>query len=538
MNEKKLPTVAYFSMEYGLHSDFKMYAGGLGILAGDYIKGAKDINAPIVAIGIKWKQGYTDQRIDDNGKPYDTYHNYVYDFLEDTGVKVTVKVRNTDVVCKVWKTEHFGNNPLYLLDTDIPENGDAWITGQLYGWFGEERIAQEIVLGIGGVKAMRALQIPIDVYHFNEGHAALAATELIREKMCAGKTFEEAWNATREEVVFTTHTPIKEGNETHPLERLEYMTAYNGLTRDQMERIGGNPFNMTVAGLRLSRISNGVAELHADTSNKMWKEVSGRSEIIGITNAIHTPTWVDERMTRAYENGGDLWATHMEIKRELISFIEERSGIALDADNLLIGFSRRAAPYKRSDLIFSQPEVIEPYLKSGKIQIVFSGKAHPLDDTGKKIVSNLVAMMKKYPKSVVFLENYDMTIGAKLTRGSDIWLNNPRRPLEASGTSGMKAAMNGVLNCSILDGWWPEACIDGENGWQIGDGFETTDFEVLDRHDSDALYDTLLNRVLPTYYENREKWVQMMHKSIETTREAFATKRMLEEYFNKMYIKA
>ncbi|MBU5671160.1 alpha-glucan family phosphorylase [Paenibacillus brevis] len=537
MSEKKLPTVAYFSMEYGLHSDFKMYAGGLGILAGDYIKGAKDIEAPIIAIGIKWKQGYTDQRIDEHGKPYDTYHNYVYDFLEDTGVKVAVKVRNTDVICKVWKTEHFGNTPLYLLDTDIPENGDAWITGQLYGWFGEERIAQEIVLGIGGVKAMRALQIPIDVYHFNEGHAALAATELIREKMCAGRTFEEAWTATREEVVFTTHTPIKEGNETHPLDRLEYMTAFNGLTRDQMERIGGSPFNMTVAGLRLSRISNGVAALHADTSNKMWKEVAGRSEIIGITNAIHTPTWVDERMTDAYENDGDLWETHMEIKRELIAFIQERSGIALNEDNLLIGFSRRAAPYKRSDLIFSQPEIIEPYLESGKVQIVFSGKAHPLDDTGKKIVSNLVSMMKKYPKSVVFLENYDMTIGAQLTRGSDIWLNNPRRPLEASGTSGMKAAMNGVLNCSILDGWWPEACIDGENGWQIGDGFETTDFAVLDQHDSDALYDTLLNRVLPTYYENRAKWVEMMRKSIETTREAFATKRMLEEYYNKMYIK-
>ncbi|MFD1174998.1 alpha-glucan family phosphorylase [Paenibacillus puldeungensis] len=537
MNEQKLPTVAYFSMEYGLHSDFKMYAGGLGILAGDYIKGAKDINAPIVGIGIKWKQGYTDQRIDAEGKPYDTYHNYVYDFLEDTNVKVTVRIRNTNVVCKVWKTEKFGNNPLYLLDTDIPENGDAWITGQLYGWFGEERIAQEIVLGIGGVKAMRALQIPIDVYHFNEGHAALAATELIHEKMCSGSTFEEAWRATREEVVFTTHTPIKEGNETHPLERLEYMSAFNGLTCEQMERIGGNPFNMTVAGLRLSRISNGVAALHADTSNKMWKDVSGRSEIIGITNAIHTPTWVDERMTWAYEENGDLWATHMDIKRELIDFIKERSGIQLSADNLLIGFSRRAAPYKRSDLIFSKPEIIEPYLKTGKIQIVFSGKAHPLDDTGKKIVSNLVAMMKKYPKSVVFLENYDMKIGAMLTRGSDIWLNNPRRPLEASGTSGMKAAMNGVLNCSILDGWWPEACIDGENGWQIGDGFETTDFEVLDRHDSEALYDTLLNRVLPTYYDDRAKWVHMMRRSIETTRETFSTKRMLEEYYQKMYIK-
>lgn len=537
MNQNKLPSVAYFSMEYGLHSDFKMYAGGLGILAGDYIKGAKDIGAPIIPIGLKWKQGYTDQKIDNNGNPYDSYHNYVYDFLEDTGVKVTVKVRKTDVVCKVWKTDKFGNNPLYLLDTDIPENSDAWITGQLYGWFGEERIAQEIVLGIGGVKAMRALEIPIDVYHFNEGHAALAAVELIREKMSGGSTFEEAWKATREEVVFTTHTPIKEGNETHPLDRLEYMGAFNGLTRAQMERIGGEPFNMTVAGLRLSRISNGVAQLHADTANKMWKEVAGRSQIIGITNAIHTPTWVDERITRAYEEDGDLWGTHKEIKNELIGFIEERSGIALNPDNLLIGFSRRAAPYKRSDLIFSQPEIIEPYLKDGKIQIVFSGKAHPLDDNGKKIVSNLVAMMKKYPKSVVFLENYDMTIGAQLTRGSDIWLNNPRRPLEASGTSGMKAAMNGVLNCSILDGWWPEACIDGENGWQIGEGFETTDFAVLDKHDSDALYDTLLNRVLPTFYDDRAKWVEMMRKSIETTRTEFATKRMLDEYYSRMYIR-
>ncbi|MBW4082445.1 alpha-glucan family phosphorylase [Paenibacillus sp. S150] len=537
MNQNHLPSVAYFSMEYGLHSDFKMYAGGLGILAGDYIKGAKDISAPVIPIGLKWKQGYTDQKIDANGNPYDSYHNYVYDFLEDTGMKVTVKVRKIDVVCKVWKTDHFGNNPLYLLDTDIPENGDAWITGQLYGWFGEERIAQEIVLGIGGVKAMRALQIPIDVYHFNEGHAALAAIELIREKMSGGSTFEEAWKATREEVVFTTHTPIKEGNETHPLDRLEYMGAFNGLTRDQMERIGGDPFNMTVAGLRLSRISNAVAQLHADTANKMWKEVAGRSEIIGITNAIHTPTWVDERITRAFEKDGDLWAAHKEIKNELIGFIEERSGISLNADNLLIGFSRRAAPYKRSDLIFSQPEIIEPYLESGRIQIVFSGKAHPLDDNGKKIVMNLVAMMKKYPKSVVFLENYDMTIGAMLTRGSDIWLNNPRRPLEASGTSGMKAAMNGVLNCSILDGWWPEACIDGENGWQIGDGFETGDFAVLDQHDSDALYGTLLKRVLPTFYENKDKWVQMMRKSIESTRTEFASKRMLDEYYSRMYIK-
>lgn len=538
MGERQLPTVAYFSMEYGLHSDFKMYAGGLGILAGDFIKGAKDIGAPLVGIGIKWKQGYTDQRIGEDGRPYDTFTDQEYEFLEDTGITVTVTIKNSEVPCKVWKTEQFGNNPLYLLDTDLPGCGNGWITARLYGGgFGEERIAQEIVLGIGGVKALRALNIPVEVYHFNEGHAVLAATELIREKMQAGFTFESAWRNTRESVVFTTHTPVKEGNEAHGLDLLETMSAYNGLSRDQMERIGGNPFNMTVAGLRLARRSNAVAALHAETANRMWKDVAGRSEIIGITNAIHLPTWSDPRMLRTYDEGGDLWAVHMELKRELIDLIRERSGVELNPERLLIGFSRRAAPYKRSDLIFSRPDLISPYLESGRIQLVFSGKAHPNDETGKRIVSNLVAMMKRYPGSVVFLENYDMTIGAKLTRGADVWLNNPRRPLEASGTSGMKAAVNGVLNCSILDGWWPEACLDGENGWQIGDGFESADPNELDRHDSAALYDTLLNRVVPTYYKDRPRWVQMMRRSIETTREAFSTKRMLKEYYQKLYMR-
>ena len=538
MGERQLPTVAYFSMEYGLHSDFKMYAGGLGILAGDFIKGAKDIGAPLVGIGIKWKQGYTDQRIGEDGRPYDTFTDHEYEFLEDTGITVTVTIKNTEVPCKVWKTEQFGNNPLYLLDTDLPGSRNGWITARLYGGgFGEERIAQEIVLGIGGVKALRALNIPVEVYHFNEGHAVLAATELIREKMQAGFTFESAWRNTRESVVFTTHTPVKEGNEAHGLDLLEAMSAFNGLSRDQMERIGGNPFNMTVAGLRLARRANAVAALHAETANRMWKDVAGRAEIIGITNAIHLPTWADPRMLRAYDEGGDLWAVHMELKRELIDLIRERSGVELNPERLLIGFSRRAAPYKRSDLIFSRPDLISPYLESGRIQLVFSGKAHPNDETGKRIVSNLVAMMKRYPGSVVFLENYDMTIGAKLTRGADVWLNNPRRPLEASGTSGMKAAVNGVLNCSILDGWWPEACLDGENGWQIGDGFESADPNELDRHDSAALYDTLLNRVVPTYYKDRPRWVQMMRRSIETTREAFSTKRMLKEYYQKLYMR-
>lgn len=537
----KLPTVAYFSMEYGLDTSFKTYAGGLGILAGDYIKGAKDFNFPIVGIGLKWKQGYTDQMIDKNGKAYDTYHNYEYDFLEDTNLSVTVKVRGRDVICKIYKVDCFGNNPLYLLDTDIPENDDAWITGQLYGWFGEERVAQEIVLGIGGIKALRALNIDIDVYHFNEGHPVFAAFELINEKIEKGLSYVDAFKATREEIVFTTHTPVIQGNEEHYIDRLMYMGANNGLSKEQLIEIGNDPFNMTVAALHLSRMSNAVAKLHMETANDMWDHVKSRSKILGITNAIHKPTWVDSRILKSAKDKdlNSIWKYHMENKEALIDFIYERNGVRLNSSKLLIGFSRRAAPYKRSDLIFTDKSIIEPLLKEQKIQIVFSGKAHPLDDNGKQIVQNLVAMSKLYPNAVVFLENYDMTIGAKLTRGSDIWLNNPRRPKEASGTSGMKAAMNGVLNFSTLDGWWPEACKHGINGWAFGDAKTAEDFDgdlkLLDAHDVKALYSSLLTEVIPTYYDNHSKWLDMMLSSITTTEKQFDVKRMLEEYYENLY---
>ena len=535
MKNDLFPKVAYFCMEYGLDSSFKTYAGGLGILAGDYLKGAKDDNLPIVGIGIKWKQGSGDQAIDENGKPYDIYHNCDYDFLEDTGVKVTVIIRKESVVCKVWKVTKFNNADLYLLDADIPENDDRWITGQLYGWFGEERIAQEMILGIGGVKALRALNISVDVYHFNEGHAVLAATELIREKLLKGETFKSAVKNTRKEVVFTTHTPIIHGNESHTIDKLKYMGAFNGLNKMQMISLGGNPFNMTVAALRISRKTNAVSKLHSITSNDMWKNIKNKSEIISITNAIHVPTWVDARLLDNSLSDESLWDIHMTLKNDLISFINEKTGVTLKSDTLLIGFSRRAASYKRSDLIFKNPDIISPLLENGKLQIVFSGKAHPFDTEGKGVITNLVSMIKKYPSSVVYLENYDMTIGAKLTRGSDVWLNNPRRPLEASGTSGMKAAMNGVLNFSILDGWWPEACEDGINGWQFSDGFQCNDIDVFDKHDADALYDVLLNKVMPTYYNNKTKWIEMMKKSMETTSSKFSMHRMLEEYFELLY---
>lgn len=536
MAKQKLPHVAYFCMEYGLHSDFKIYAGGLGILAGDYLKGAKDYKYPMVGIGIKWKQGYTDQRISAEGKAIDTFPVYKYDFLKDTGVVVTVEIRKRPVKCKVWLAKTFGNAPIYLLDTDVPGNEDGWITGQLYGWFGEERIAQEMVLGIGGVKALRALGFDVDVYHFNEGHALFAGFELVREKIEAGIPYKDAVAATRNEIVFTTHTPIVQGNESHYIDRLLYMGADVGVfTAKRLADLGGSPFNMTVGALRLSRKSNAVAKLHAKTANKMWKNVKDRSDIIAITNAIHLPTWVDERIVKAAENGKDLWDLHQENKKKLFKFVKERTGTTLNPDALTIGFSRRAVPYKRSDFIFSNRAKVDKLFKSGKLQIIFSGKAHPLDDRGKEIVATIVSLTKEYPNSVVFLENYDMTIGAALVRGADVWLNNPRRPQEASGTSGMKAAMNGVLNFSILDGWWPEACQHGVNGWQMGDGFENRDEKKLDKHDQTAMYKVLLNEVIPTYYQKKSKWKEMMKQSVLSTKDKFGVKRMLEEYYEKLY---
>lgn len=530
------PRVAYFCMEYGLHEELKTYAGGLGILAGDYLKSACDLNLPVVGIGILWRQGYSKQIIGEDGRPFDAYPRYSYGFLKDTRKSVTVKIRGRDVTCKIWMADRYGNAPLYLLDTNVPGNEDRWITGQLYGWFGEERVAQEMVLGIGGVRALRALGIDVDVYHFNEGHAVFAGTELIREKMAdRGLSFGQALAATRQEIVFTTHTPVKEGNEAHRHELLRYMGAYNGLSREHMVQLGGDPFNMTVAGLRLARIASAVAQLHGVTANRMWQDVKDRAPIIAITNGVHPGTWQDEAVRKAYDSGGDLWAAHTRAKLAFLAAIEARCGVALDKDSILVGFARRAAPYKRSDLIFRRPEVIEPYLRTGRLQVVFAGKAHPLDDAGKDIVAKLVSMTKRYPKSVVFLPDYDMEIGRLMTRGCDVWLNNPMRPLEASGTSGMKAAMNGVLNLSILDGWWPEACQHGVNGWQFGDGYEGPG---QDDHDLDALYRVLLQEVLPTYYENRAKWVEMMRESIASVSERFSSRRMIEEYYSRLYIPA
>lgn len=531
-NNKHQPRVAYFCMEYGLSADFPIYAGGLGILAGDILKTARDMELPMVGIGILWREGYSHQFVDDNGWPRDYPAFYEADFLQDTGVTVRVRIRGYNTPIKVWKVESFHNAPLYLLDTNVPGSDYGWITRRLYYGAGQDRVAQEMVLGIGGIRALRALGIPVDVYHFNEGHAVLAGIELIREKMQVGLSFDEALAATRKEVAFTTHTPVMAGNESHDHGLLTHMEAYNELSWQQMNRIGGDPFNMTVAGLRLSQIANGVSKLHGITARAMWSDYDDISPIIAITNGVHRGTWMHPEIRRAYERGLSLWPAHMQAKKELLDAIEQRQGVRLDPDTLLIGFARRAAPYKRAGLIFSHMDVIGPLLSSGRVQLVFAGKAHPGDEGGNHLISHIVDVSRRFPQAVVFLENYDMRLGQLLTAGCDVWLNNPQRPLEASGTSGMKAAMNGVLNLSVLDGWWPEACHHGVNGWQFGGGYEGPH---QTKYDAASLYEVLLEEVIPAYYRNRLKWKQMMHASVETAYHRFSSERMLVEYFNMMY---
>lgn len=534
------PRVAYFCMEYGLDPKLPIYAGGLGVLAGDYMKAAKDLNAPIVGIGILWNQDYTEQFVGEDGYPYDVYPNYDFSSVKDTGITVSLRIRGADVKCKVHLVDNFGNAPLYLLDTNFPGSEHGWMTNRLYGGVAQDRVAAEMILGIGGVRALRALGIDVDIYHFNEGHAVFAGIELIREKMKdQNSSFIDAWKSTQKQVVFTTHTPVEAGNEIWDHSLLRHMEAYNGLDYDQMRDLGDDPFNMTIAALRLSNIANAVSKLHGQTARDMWSNVYETAPIISVTNGVHVKTWQDERIRKAFESGDDLWEPHIACKNELIEFVRQHTGTQLKPDTLLIGFARRAAPYKRSELIFRDVEVIEPLLRDGRIQLVFSGKAHPNDGLGKEIIKRLVEMDRKYDDSVVFLENYNMEIARLLVRGSDVWLNNPRRPLEASGTSGMKAAVNGVLNLSVVDGWVAEGPQHGVSGFLLCTicGKQSHDAHQ-DERDLRALYNVLLTEVLPTYYNNRPRWHNMMRASIDMSNYQFSSYRMLREYFDVLYHKA
>lgn len=524
---RSVPHIAYFCMEFGVHESFPIYAGGLGVLAGDFIKSAKDLGIPMVAVGLRWDRGYGVQRIGPDSYPYEEFPSYEHGFLNDTGVRVRVRVRGVEVPCAVKVTERYGHVPLYLIEPIRAQ--DRWITHRLYEASTDARIAQEILLGIGGVRALNWLGIPISTYHFNEGHAVFAGVEMIAERMAMGMSFPDAWAETRKRIVFTTHTPVKEGNEEHSLKDLRRMGACLELSDGELREMGGDPFNMTVAGLRLARGANGVAELHGQTSRAMWAHVENAAPITSVTNGVHVPTWQAPSIRSSAPDAERLWQAHVALKNDLVAEVERRSQVRLDPQSLFIGFARRAAAYKRSDFILREATRLEPLLARHPVVLLFSGKAHPDDKVGKSIVARMVKAQGQYPGRVVFLENYDMALGRLLTRGCDVWLNNPIRPLEASGTSGMKAAQNGLLNLSILDGWWPEGCVHGVNGWAIGD-----ERSGDDERDLEDLYRVLEEEVLPAWAD-RPRWIGMMQAAIRMGATRFSSDRMVREYAEKLY---
>jgi starch phosphorylase len=523
-------------MEFGLDERLPIYSGGLGVLAGDFMRSAHALSLPVVGIGIVWAEGYTTQRIGAAGETLDLPTPLDRSFLVRQAPTVTVNVAEHDVELAIFRVDGLGAAPLYLLEPVDPRH--QWITRRLYGGGKDDRVAQEIVLGVGGVRALQALGLGVDVFLFNEGHALFAGLELVRQARARGLDFEDAWAEARERIVFTTHTPIDAGNEEHEHERLRRLGATLGLTHAQMVRLGGEPFNMTVAALRLSRNANAVAELHGETARKMWAHVDDAAPIVAVTNGVDHRVWQDARVAAAVANGSDaaLDGARASLKRELVAEVARRTGAELDGDALIVGFARRATGYKRATLLFHDEKRIAPLLESGKLQIVYAGKAHPRDFGGQDLVREIVTLSKRYPGRVVFVPNYDLSLGRLITRGVDVWLNTPRRPLEACGTSGMKAAMNGVLNCSILDGWWPEACNHGVNGWAIGERLLDDDSD--DARDAAALYALLDDDIVPAYYGHRARWRAMMRESIAVGVQQFSSDRMVSDYYTRLYRRA
>jgi starch phosphorylase len=523
--------------------------------------------------------------------------------LTDTGKVIDVPMGRGRMAAKIW-VQKVGRVPLILLDSDIPRNApkDRTLTRHLYGGDREYRIRQEILLGVGGAMALRAMEITPSVYHLNEGHAAFCAVHRLRELVAAGRSFESAVRRVRESTVFTTHTPVPAGNERFApklaWKYLEPMATAIGLDRRAMMGLGREEpenekedFCMTVLALRLAEHCNGVAELHGETSRKMWKKVYKTDDpsdvpIGHVTNGVHTRTWLAPEMDALYAQylkpDGDhpsadgvawgraeripveaLWAARGRLRHRMIEFIRQRlvmqllrqrgsqeqldwARAALDEQALTIGFARRFATYKRAPLIFRDARRLAKILNDPRrpVQLVFAGKAHPADTGGQGFAQEIYrhAEEAKFRGRVVVLEDYDLEMGRMLTSGCDIWLNNPRRPQEASGTSGMKPPLHGGINCSILDGWWPEA-YNGRNGWEIGEGVEFENEAKQDRHDAECIYRLLENQIVPEFYDRDRagvprRWVKRMIKSMKTVCSQFNTHRMVREYWEKYYSKA
>jgi len=605
--------VAYFCAEYGFYESLGIYSGGLGVLAGDHMKSASDMALPFVGVGLMYRKGYFRQTIDADGHQEHAYPDFDLTRLpllpvqgqDGDPLQVTVELPGRSLAVAVWLAQ-VGRVPVLLLDTDVSENDDADrpITHILYVRGREMRLHQELVLGVGGVRAIRALSIDPTAWHLNEGHSAFLLAERARELVAKGSTLDDALTRVKRDAVFTIHTPVAAGNERFdgdlvrrvagPLLDGDRRPGTGGVPVERVLEIGRGPdgderqFDMTAFSLRLTSVANAVSRLHATTANGTWQGVVDKP-ILGITNGVHVPTWLGspvrellerfldadlddldgsddasrwwERLDRIPDD--DLWEAHLRQKLELAIFARgrlraqfARHGEApsvlqdleqvLDPGALTIGFARRFATYKRAGMIFSDMDRLEALVWNADrpVQVVFAGKAHPADRPGQQVIQEIFARSRspKLRGRVFILEDYDMRVARFLVQGVDVWLNNPRRPLEASGTSGMKAAINGVVNVSVLDGWWDEGWL-GDNGWAIGGRDVNSDEGAQDWADAQDLYRILEDEVVPRYFE-REKdglpraWVQLMRASIASTIWRFSTTRMLHEYTEGMYLPA
>lgn len=603
--------VAYFSAEFGLHESLPIYSGGLGVLAGDHLKSASDLGIPLVAVGLYYHEGYFAQRISSDGQQSEEYPALPLSSLplrpaEKNGrtLEISVETETGPIHARVLILQ-VGRITLHLLDTNIESNNaeDRNLTARLYSGDNRTRIRQELLLGVGGYRALRALGILPNVVHMNEGHCAFAPLEMIRRAISEdGLTFEKALQRTAAQCVFTTHTPVPAGHDEFSAElvkeHLGPLAKQLGLELKALMGLGrvdpldtDEKFCMTVLALKMCRIANGVSSLHGVVSRQMWAGLwpwrSVEEVPIGhITNGVHVPTWLSAQMRVLYDrvlpvnwhtrtgepevwkdfesvDAAELWEIHQALKNRLISYARrdsaeqavrrgaddatvERMRNVLDPKALTIGFARRFAKYKRADLILEDLDFLAKLVEDIEhpIQFVFAGKAHPRDAAGKEVLRKVFALTGKPPFAgrIVVLENYSIAMGRQLVQGVDVWLNNPRRPLEASGTSGQKVVLNGGLNCSILDGWWAEA-FDGKNGFAIGNGRSHADDSEQDRRDGRALYQTLTEEVIPLYYDRDEDdlpqaWIARMKRAIRTLGWRFNADRMVMDYAAHTYVPA
>ncbi len=586
--------VAYFCAEFGIHNSLPLYSGGLGILAGDHLKSASDLNLPLVAVGLLYRYGYFRQRLRNDGWQEEHYGETHPNDLpltlvksdDDKPLRIEVLIRERNVLAQVWRAA-VGRVTLYLLDTNIPENveTDRWVTGHLYGGDRETRIVQEMLLGIGGVRLLRKLGVTPHVFHLNEGHSAFLTLELAREVIQSERRgWSEAVDVVRRQCVFTTHTPVAAGNDEFDaaLVTRVFGASYArdlGLTEEEFLALGRvdpnnntERYGLTPLAIRMCRSTNGVSRKHGEVSRALWQKLfPGKTvsdvPITHVTNGVHVPTWISPLLRWVFEKymgedwdaklldqgawsdavaritDEDLWFVHSQLKERLVAFVQTRAPqTSLNPSALTIGFARRVAGYKRWALLLTDRQRLLRLMSNEErpVQFIFAGKAHPQDESSKRVLQQLAQW--KYDPAVsrraVFLEDYDQEIARQLVQSVDVWLNVPRRPQEASGTSGEKVAINGGLNLSILDGWWMEG-YDRTNGFAIGNGIEGGEVDQIDAADAESLYRVLEQEVVPLYY-NREQglprqWIAMMRRAILTLAPQFNSNRMVEEYARKIY---